>query len=439
MRALTARRAGPLRGTWQPPGDKSISHRALILGLLGVGQTTISGLFEGPDVRTTAAACRALGARIERFGPGLWRVDGAGLGTLIQPRAPLGFGSDGTGARLMMGLVAGHAITATFEADASLRKRPMRRILDPLTLMGAQVLAEAENGRLPVVLKGVSEPAPIEYTTPVPSAQLKSAILLAGLNSPGRTTIIEAEASRDHTERMLAWFGASITIEAQGEQGRRIALEGRPTLRLQDVAVPADPSLAAFPLVAALLVPGSLITLTGVMMNPLRTGLIDTLLEMGADIAILDRRIEGCEEVADLRVRHSPLKGVNVNAARTPSMIDEYPILAVAAAFASGETRMRGLAEPRMKESGRLAAIAAGLTAAGVENAVEAGDLVVRGTGLPHGGAVIATHLDHRVAMSFLIMGLASERSVTIDDETMIATIHPSFKQAMAALGAEFG
>ena len=305
--------------------------------------------------------------------------------------------------------------------------------------LGAQVVAEAEGGRLPVVLKGVSEPAPIEYRTPVPSAQLKSAILLAGLNSPGRTTVIESAASRDHTEKMLAYFGAKITSEVQGEHGRKIVLEGRPEFRPRPVVVPADPSSAAFPLVAALLVPGSDIIIEGMMMNPLRVGLLDTLLEMGADIRVLDRRVEGGEDVSDLQVRHGGLKGVDVPAARAPAMIDEYPILAVAAAFAKGETRMRGLSELRVKESDRLAAVSAGLTAAGVRNRIEGDDLIVDGAGAVRGGGEVATHMDHRIAMSFLVMGLASDKPMTIDDETMIATSFPTFKPAMAALGATFG
>ncbi len=436
---LTARSGAPLRGRLRPPGDKSISHRSLIMGLLTVGETTISGLLEGEDVLRTAQACRDLGARVERLGPGQWRVEGAGLGTLLQPRDTLDFGNAGTGTRLMMGVVGGHPITATFDGDASLRKRPMRRILDPLILMGAEVLAEAPGGRVPVTLKGVGDPAPIEYTTPVPSAQLKSAILLAGLNSPGRVTVIETEASRDHTEKLLAYFGASITSVPDGAHGRKIVLEGRPRFEPRPIVTPADPSSAAFPLVAALITPGSEIVIEGMMMNPLRVGLLDTLLEMGADIAVLDRRVEGGEEVADLRVRHGALKGVDVPAARAPAMIDEYPVLAVAAAFAEGETRMRGLSELRVKESDRLAAVADGLTACGVENAIEGDDLIVRGRGRAAGGATVATHLDHRIAMSFLIMGLASARPVTIDDEGMIATSFPTFRPALAALGAQFG
>jgi 3-phosphoshikimate 1-carboxyvinyltransferase len=409
------------------------------MGLLTIGETMIEGLLEGEDVLRTAQACRDLGARVERLAPGRWRVEGAGLGTLLQPRETLDFGNAGTGTRLMMGVIGGHAITATFDGDASLRKRPMRRILDPLILMGAEVLSEADGGRLPVVLKGTGDPAPIEYRTPVPSAQLKSAILLAGLNSPGRTTVIETEASRDHTEKLLAYFGATITSVPDGEHGRKITLEGRPKFTPRPIVTPADPSSAAFPLVAALITPGSDVTIEGMMMNPLRVGLLDTLIEMGADITLLDRRIEGGEEVADVRARHGALRGVDVPASRAPAMIDEYPILAVAAAFAEGETRMRGLAELRVKESDRLVAVADGLAATGVDHAIEGDDLIVRGRGRAPGGGIIATHLDHRIAMSFLVMGLASEKPVTIDDETMIATSFPTFKPAMAALGASFG
>ena len=436
---LAARTSGPLKGRIRVPGDKSISHRAFILGLLTVGETQIEGLLEGDDVLRTGAACRTLGARIERTGEGRWRVRGAGLGSLLEPRETLDFGNAGTGSRLMMGVVGGHAVTARFDGDASLRKRPMRRILDPLALMGARVLDQAEGGRCPILLQGTAEPAPIEYRTPVASAQIKSAVLLAGLNSPGRTVVIEQEASRDHTEKMLAHFGATVTSEPFGEAGRRIALEGRPRLAPRPVVVPADPSSAAFPIVAALITPGSEIVVEGMMMNPLRTGLLTTLLAMGADIVELDRRVEGGEEVADLRVRASALKGVDTPAARAPAMIDEYPILAVAAAFAEGETRMRGLHELRVKESDRLAAVADGLLANGVDCAVDGDDLIVRGAAGPaQGGGLVATHLDHRIAMSFLVMGLASQRQVAIDDETMIATSFPTFCGLMAALGAQF-
>ncbi len=424
----------------RPPGDKSISHRAFIFGLLCRGVTEVTGLLEGDDVMRTAEACRALGARVERLGEGWWRVTGMGVGSLLQPLQALDFGNAGTGCRLMMGVVGGHAVTATFDGDASLRKRPMRRILDPLGLMGAQTLSQGEGGRCPIVLRGTSEPAPIVYRTPVASAQIKSAVLLAGLNAPGLTTVIETEASRDHTEKMLAHFGAEVEVALEGQAGRRITLKGRPELQPNAVVVPADPSSAAFPMVAALIAPGSDVIIEGVMMNPLRTGLMTTLLEMGARIEVVWQRPEGGEDVADLRVRASALRGVDVPASRAPSMIDEYPVLAVAASFAAGETRMRGLHELRVKESDRLAAVAAGLAAAGVDHAIEGDDLLVRGgDGLVRGGGLVETHLDHRIAMSFLIMGMASEKAMTIDDSAMIATSFPAFRTLMERLGAQFG
>jgi 3-phosphoshikimate 1-carboxyvinyltransferase len=433
---LRSKRRSALKGRFRPPGDKSISHRAFLMGLLTCGETLVEGLLEGDDVLRTGRACEALGAASDRLAPGRWRIRGPGLGALLTPRGTLDFGNAGTGSRLMMGVVGGHGITATFDGDASLRKRPMRRILDPLRMMGAEVIAEAEGGRCPIVLKGVRDPAPILYRTPVPSAQIKSAVLLAGLNARGRTTVIEAPASRDHTEKMLAHFGAEVTVTPEGE-GRRIELVGRPELRPNPVVVPADPSSAAFPIVASLIVPGSDIVVEGVMMNPLRSGLVTTLLEMGADIVALDERVEGGEEVADLRVRASSLSAVDVPETRAPSMIDEYPILAVAAAFASGTTRMRGLHELRVKESDRLAAIAAGLAASGVACAVEGNDLCVYG-GAPKGGGFIATHMDHRIAMSFLVMGMASREPLTVDDVSMIATSFPEFRAAMERLGASF-
>ncbi len=433
---LSAVRARPLKGRVRPPGDKSISHRAFLFGLLACGETKVEGLLEGDDVLGTGKACEALGAVIERLGPGQWRIRGPGLGAILPPRETLDFGNAGTGARLMMGVVGGHGITATFDGDASLRKRPMRRILDPLRLMGVQVLSEADGGRCPIVLKGARDPAPIEYRTPVASAQIKSAVLLAGLNAPGATTVIEAQASRDHTEKMLAHFGAEVIVAAEGE-GRRVTLVGRPELRPATVVVPADPSSAAFPIVAALIVPGSDIVVEGVMMNPLRTGLLKTLGEMGAHIDALDRRLERGVEVADLRVRHGTLRGVDVPAARAPSMIDEYPILAVAAAFASGATRMRGLSELRVKESDRLAAVAAGLKAAGVDCAIDGDDLTVEG-GRPRGGGMVSTQMDHRIAMSFLVMGLASLEPMAVDDVAMIATSFPDFGPTMEQLGAKF-
>jgi 3-phosphoshikimate 1-carboxyvinyltransferase len=438
-RPLTAKACGPLRGRVKPPGDKSISHRAFLLGLLSVGETRVEGLLEGEDVLHTARASAALGATIQRLGEGSWSIFGAGLGSLLEPRDTLDFGNAGTGSRLTMGVVGGHGVAARFDGDASLRKRPMRRILDPLVLMGARVLEQAEGGRCPILLQGTPEPAPIEYRTPVASAQIKSAVLFAGLNALGRTTVIESEASRDHTEKMLTFFGADLRSEPFGEHGRKITLEGRPELRPRAIKVPVDPSSAAFLIAAALLVEGSDIVVEGVMMNPLRTGLLTTLLEMGARIEVLERREEGGEEVADLRVRTSELAGVDVPAARAPAMIDEYLILAVVAAFASGVTRMNGLQELRVKESDRLAATAAGLVANGVRARIEGDDLIVEGgAGLCAGGGVVETHLDHRLAMSFLVMGLASQQPVTVDDETMIATSFPTFRPLMAQLGAEF-
>jgi 3-phosphoshikimate 1-carboxyvinyltransferase len=436
---LSAKRSRPLKGRLRPPGDKSISHRAFLFGLLTCGETKVEGLLEGDDVLATGKACQALGAEIERLAPGQWRIRGPGLGALPPPRETLDFGNAGTGCRLMMGVVGGHGITATFDGDASLRKRPMRRILDPVRLMGAQVQSEAEGGRCPIVLKGARDPAPIEYRTPVASAQIKSAVLLAGLNAPGETTVIEDQASRDHTEKMLVHFGAQVVVAPEGE-GRRITLVGRPELRPNAVVVPADPSSAAFPIVAALIVPGSDIVVEGMMMNPLRIGLLTTLKEMGAHIEALDTRVEGGEEVADLRVRAGTLKGVDVPAARAPSMIDEYPILSVIAACARGTTRMRGLGELRVKESDRLAAMATGLAACGATVSVEGDDLIVTGTGQPpRGGAEIAVHLDHRIGMSFLVLGMVAKEPVAVDDGSTIDTSFPGFAHLMNRLGAKIG
>jgi len=434
---LTARPANALTGTVRVPGDKSISHRALILGLLAIGETRISGLLEGEDVLRTAQACKALGAQVERFGDGAWRVAGVGIGGLHEPADTLDFGNAGTGSRLMMGVAGSHPIATTFDGDASLRKRPMGRILDPLTRMGITIVDEAEGGRVPLTLRGPRETIPITYETPIPSAQVKSAVLLAGLNAPGTVTVIENQASRDHTERMLRLFGADITVEFHGDAGRRITLQGQPELAGTKVVVPADPSSAAFPIVAALIVPGSRIVVEGVMTNPLRTGLITTLLEMGADITMTNQREEGGETVADLCVNAGPLRGVDVPAERAPAMIDEYPILAVAAAFAEGETRMRGLHELRVKESDRLAAVADGLAAGGVACRIEGDDLIVTGEGrAPRGGGMAATHLDHRIAMSFLVMGLAAREGMRVDDGAMIATSFPDFIPLMQRLGA---
>src|SRR6266700_4011051 len=388
---LTARRSGPLQGRLRVPGDKSISHRALIFGALAVGETRISGVLD--------------------------------------------FGNSATGCRLVMGAVAGCPITATFDGDASLRKRPMQRILDPVARIGARALSAG--ARLPITLAGAREPIPIVYRTPVPSAQIKSAVLLAGLAAPGATTVIEAEASRDHTERLLAHFGAEVMVEPAGEHGRKITLKGEPELRPAPVVVPADPSSAAFPMVTALLVPGSEVILTDVMTNPLRTGLITTLREMGAEIEALNVRGDLGEEMADFRVRASALRGVEVPAARAPSMIDEYPVLAVAAAFAEGTTVMRGLKELRVKESDRLAAVAEGLKANGVAVEIDGDDLIVHGKGRAQGGGAVATHMDHRIAMSFLVLGLASEKPVKVDDVSFIATSFPAFVTMMRSLGAD--
>ena len=433
---LIARRSGPLHGRARVPGDKSISHRALILGALAVGETRISGLLEGEDVLNTGKAVRALGATVERTGLGAWRLHGVGVAGFAEPAAPLDFGNSGTGCRLMLGAVAGCPITASFDGDASLRKRPMRRVLEPLERIGAHTLT-ANDGRLPLQLAGACEPIPIVYEPPVASAQLKSAVLLAGLAAPGETVVIEAEATRDHTEKMLTHFGADVRVERHGAHGRRITLVGQPELTPRPIVVPADPSSAAFPLVAAAITPGSDVILEGVMLNPLRAGLIDTLTEMGAAIERLNARIEGGEDVADLRVRGSALRGVEVPAARAPAMIDEYPILAVAASFAQGTTLMRGLKELRVKESDRLAGTADMLRANGVTVEIEGDDLFVEGRGRAPGGGLVATHMDHRLAMSALVMGLASEQPVTIDDGSFIATSFPDFVALMRGLGAD--
>jgi 3-phosphoshikimate 1-carboxyvinyltransferase len=435
---LAARRSGPLKGRVRVPGDKSISHRALIFGALTVGETAISGMLEGEDVICTSKAMRALGAEVERTGEGRWRVHGVGVGGFREPRDVLDFGNSGTGCRLVMGAVAGCPVTATFDGDASLRKRPMRRILDPMELIGARTVRQADGGRLPLTLAGAREPIPLTYRTPVPSAQIKSAVLLAGLAAPGETTVVEAEASRDHTERLLTHFGADVRVEPEGSTGRKVTLQGEPELTPAPVVVPADPSSAAFPMVAALLVPGSEVILTDVMTNPLRTGLITTLREMGADIETLNVRSDVGEEMADIRVRASSLRAVEVPAARAPSMIDEYPVLAVAASFAEGTTIMRGLHELRVKESDRLAAVADGLRANGVEVEIAGDDLIVHGQERAAGGGTVATHMDHRIAMAFLVMGLASERPVGVDDMSFIATSFPGYVPMLRGLGAEF-
>lgn len=435
---LTARRSGPLRGEACVPGDKSISHRALILGALTVGRTTIAGLLEGQDVLDTAAAMRAFGATVTRTGEGEWTVDGVGVGGFAEPAAVIDCGNSGTGVRLIMGAMATTPITATFTGDASLSHRPMGRVTDPLRLFGAEITSR-EGGLLPVTIRGAEEPLPLRYRTPVPSAQIKSAVLLAGLNAPGETVVIEAEATRDHTERMLAGFGAQIRTEVTAE-GRVITLTGRPELRPQAVAVPRDPSSAAFPVAAALMVPGSEVRVPGVSRNPTRDGFFITLEEMGADIAWSNAREEGGEPVADLTVRHSRLRGVTVPAERAASMIDEFPVLAALAATAEGATVMNGVAELRVKESDRIAAMAAGLAACGVRVEETPDSLTVHGMAAVPGGAVgIATHLDHRIAMSFLCLGLATEAPVAVDDAGPIATSFPDFLPLMRGLGADIG
>ncbi len=438
---LTAHASGALSGVATLPGDKSISHRALILGALAVGETRITGLLEGQDVLDTAAAMRAFGATVTRTGPGAWSVQGVGVGGLAEPEQVIDCGNSGTGVRLIMGAMATCPVTATFTGDASLNRRPMGRVTDPLALFGARAHGRA-GGRLPMTLVGAADPVPVRYALPVPSAQVKSAVLLAGLNAPAETVVIEREPTRDHTERMLAGFGASLRVEDTPE-GRAIILTGQPELRPQTVAVPRDPSSAAFPVCAALLVPGSDITVPGVSRNPTRDGLYVTLLEMGADIAFVNPRDEGGEPVADLRVRHTgTLKGVTTPPQRAASMIDEFPVLAVLAAFAEGETVMRGVRELRVKESDRIDAMARGLEACGVTVRETEDTLSVQGMGgegtsggVP-GGATVESRLDHRIAMAFLVLGMAARAPVTVDDASPIATSFPSFEGLMTGLGA---
>ncbi len=434
-RPLSAARATALKGKLRVPGDKSISHRSLIFGALSTGTTRITGLLEAEDVINTAKAVTALGAPATKAGS-TWEVKGRGVGGLRAPDGPLDFGNSGTGTRLMMGVVAGHDMTVTMTGDASLSKRPMRRVLGPLKKMGIEILEDGKE-TLPLTLRGTNELVPIEYTLPVPSAQVKSAILIAGLMAAGETTVIEKEATRDHTERMLRYFGADVrVIEKDGLT--RITVKGNAEMKGRDVVVPGDPSSAAFLICAALLVPGSDVTIEGVLVNPTRTGLYTTLKEMGADVEFLNSREEGGEPIADIRARYSKLTGVNVPADRAPSMIDEYPVLAAVASFATGETRMDGLAELKVKESDRLAATAAGLHANDVTARVEGDSLIVTGSPKVKGGGKVATHLDHRIAMAFLTMSLASENPVTVDDTAMIATSFPEFQGLMEKLGARY-
>ena len=433
---LVSRPVDRLVGTARAPGDKSVSHRALMFGALALGETTVSGLLEGEDVLATAAALRALGAQVTHVGEGHWRVRGFGVGGGSEPDSVLDLGNSGTAARLLSGILASQPFTSFMTGDASLRKRPMQRVIEPLSRMGARFQAR-EGGRMPLAIVGADEMVPIEYTLPVASAQVKSAILLAGLNTGGETTVIEPEPTRDHTERMLRHFGAEVRVTDANGKGRRITVVGWPELRGRDIVVPGDPSSAAFAVVAAAIRPGSDITVENVGINPLRAGLYHTLRDMGADIAFENERELGGEPVADLHVKGGVLKGVEVPAKRAPSMIDEYPILAIAAACAAGTTRMRGLAELRAKESDRLASVSAGLLANGVKYEMGAADLVVHGTGAPPaGGGLVATHLDHRIAMSFLVLGLAAREPVAIDDGSPIDTSFPGFAQLMNGLGA---
>ncbi len=424
----------PLTGALTVPGDKSISHRALMFASLAVGESRIAGLLEGEDVLATAAAMRAMGADIERGADDIWRVNGVGVGGLRQPDTALEMGNSGTSTRLLMGLVAAHAITVTFTGDASLSGRPMGRVIEPLSQMGADITA-SPGGRLPLMVRGICPAVPIAYTLPVASAQVKSAVLLAGLNTPGITRVIEPIATRDHSERMLRGFGADLTVEETSE-GRIISLVGEPDLQPQDITVPGDPSSAGFWLVAASIVPGSDIVVRNVGLNPTRTGLITALRMMGADITELDPRTVGGEPVADLRVRHASLTAIDVPADLAPSMIDEYPVLFVAAAFATGRTTARGAHELRVKESDRIATMAAALGACGVAYEEYEDGLAITGTGdapIP-GGATIASKLDHRIAMSMVVAGLHAAATVTIDDIAPVATSYPAFFQTLAAL-----
>lgn len=435
---MTARPSGPLRGQADAPGDKSISHRALILGALSIGETKVRGLLEGQDVLDTAAAMRAFGADVVRHGDGEWSITGVGVGGFAEPDHVIDHGNSGTGVRLVMGTMATSPITATFTGDASLRSRPMGRITDPISLFGAQSFGRSQ-GRLPMTVVGAANPVPVRYTLPMPSAQVKSAVLLAGLNTPGQTVVIEHEPTRDHTERMLSGFGAEITTEITDE-GRVITLTGQPELTAQSITVPRDPSSAAFPVCAALIVEGSDVLVPNIGMNPTRSGLFTTLREMGADLTYENERIVGGEPVADLRARFSDqMQGIEVPADRAPSMIDEYPILSVVAASATGRTVMRGVKELRVKESDRIDAMARGLEACGVTIEEDEDTLIVHGLGpkgVP-GGGTCASRLDHRIAMSFVCLGLGAQKAVKIDDGGPIATSFPIFEPLMRDLGAQ--
>ncbi|MDO6726602.1 3-phosphoshikimate 1-carboxyvinyltransferase [Cognatishimia sp. 1_MG-2023] len=435
---MTSRPCGPLNGEAHVPGDKSISHRSLILGAMSIGETRITGLLEGEDVLDTAKAMRAFGAEVIEHGGGSWSVFGVGVGGFAEPENVIDCGNSGTGVRLIMGCMATTGISATFTGDASLNKRPMARVTDPIALFGAQSVGRS-GGRLPMTIVGAAEPTPVRYVVPMPSAQVKSAVLLAGLNVPGKTVVIEKEATRDHTERMLQGFGAELTVE-ETDEGRVITLTGQPELKAQEIVVPRDPSSAAFPVCAAIVTPGSDVLVPNIGLNPTRAGLFTTLREMGADLTYENEREEGGEPVADLRAKFSPdLKGIEVDPARAASMIDEYPVLSVVAAFAQGDTVMRGVKELRVKESDRIDAMAKGLRANGVT--VDEGDdwWIVKGLGHGNvpGGATCASQLDHRIAMSFMILGMAAQKPVSVDDGGPIATSFPIFEGLMAELGAE--
>ena len=433
---MTSHKSGPLRGQADVPGDKSISHRSLILGALSLGETSIQGLLEGDDVLDTGKAMQAFGAEIINHGGGSWSVHGVGVGGFAEPDHVIDCGNSGTGVRLIMGAMATSPIAATFTGDGSLNKRPMGRVTDPLALFGAQSYGRSE-GRLPLTLVGAAQPLPVRYQVPMPSAQVKSAVLLAGLNAPGQTVVIEKEATRDHTERMLVGFGAELTVE-ETDAGRVITLTGQPELRRQNIIVPRDPSSAAFPVCAALIVEDSDVLVPNIGLNPTRAGLFYTLQEMGADLTFENMREEGGEPVADLRAKFSPdMQGITVPPERTASMIDEYPILSVVASFAHGVTRMHGVKELRVKESDRIEAMATGLRAAGVTVQDGPDWWHVHGLGgAVKGGALAATHLDHRIAMSFLILGMGAHEGMSIDDGGPVATSFPIFEPLMAALGA---
>lgn len=435
MRPRRFTASGPLKGNLRVPGDKSISHRALMLSALAVGESRVTGLLEGEDVLATAAAMRAMGAQVKRLGDGEWRIHGVGVGSLLQPRTALEMGNSGTSTRLLMGLVASHPITATFTGDASLSKRPMKRVIDPLSLMGADITA-SPGGTLPLMLRGASPAVPISYRLPVASAQVKSAVLLAGLNTPGITTVIEPVPTRDHSERMLKGFGADLTVETEADGTRIIRIVGEADLNPQTIEVPGDPSSAAFFIVAALLVPGSELTVENVGLNPTRAGLIEVLRQMGGDITEVNAREVGGEPVADLLVKHSSLKGIEVDPAIAPSMIDEFPVLFVAAALAEGRTVTSGLDELRVKESDRLSVMAAALGAAGARLEEREDGLVIEGTGGEplSGGGPVATHLDHRIAMSMAVAGLVSRNGVEVDDTRPIATSFPQFEALLDGL-----